>query len=308
MSEAGGRRGRKLFALRSIAATAFAMSMVFGQTAASGPAFEVASIKASTMTPGEAINGGRNVGMKIDGARVDIGLGSLTFLIATAYRLEVTRISGPDWMAGQRFEIQAKIPEGANPEQVPEMLQALLAERFKLAAHREQKEQQIYALVVDKAGPKLQESAPDAGASGQPFPQGNGGRKVLTVIHGSDGLETVSRLNDATIFEAGKISLRDLALFLRRYVDLPVIDMTGLKGTYQVAMNIPDRATGGRIGSRGGNGPAAGDASSPADAASDPGGVSIFASVKKLGLSLEKRKAPLDYLIIDHVEKTPTEN
>jgi uncharacterized protein (TIGR03435 family) len=308
VSAPGGQRGRERFPLKIIAATALVMSAVFGQTAATRPTFEVASIKASTMTPSEALNAGRNVGIKVDGARLDIGLGSLTFLIATAYRLEVTRISGPDWMAGQRFDIQAKIPEGANKEQVPEMLQALLAERFKLAAHREQKEQQVYALVVDKAGPKLQESVGDAGTSGKPFPHGNDGRKLLTVIHGPDGPETVSLLNGATIFEAEKISLPELALFLRRYADLPVIDMTGLKGTYQVAMNIPDRTIGGRFGGRGPNGAATGDASRPADLASDPGGVSIFASVKKAGLNLEKRKAPLDYLIVDHVEKVPTEN
>jgi uncharacterized protein (TIGR03435 family) len=307
VSALGGHRGRER-PLTAIAGTALIMSAVFGQTAATGPAFEVASIKASTMTPSEAINAGHTVGMKVDGARLDIGLGSLTFLIATAYRLEVTRISGPDWMAGQRFDIQAKIPDGANKERVPEMLQALLAERFKLAAHREQKEQQVYALVVDKAGPKLQESAPGAGASGKPFPHGNDGRKLLTLIDGPDGLETVSLLNGVTIFEAEKISLPELALFLRRYADLPVIDMTGLRGTYQVSMNIPDRPISRRPGGRGPNAPAAGDAPGPADNASDPGGVSIFASVKKIGLNLEKRKAPLDYLIVDHVEKTPTEN
>lgn len=276
-------------------------SALLGQSTPAGPGFEVASIKATTMTPRDAANAGR-LGMRVDNARVEIGAGSLTFLIATAYRVEASRISGPDWMIGQRFDIQANIPEGATREKVPELLQALLAERFKLAVHREQKQQQVYALVVDKGGPKLMDSAPDAGMSDKPFPHGDGGRRVLLLIRGTDGLATVSTWKGLTVFEAEKISLPELARDLMRYVDLPILDMTGLKGTYQVALEVPARAAGGRA-----NGWKSNQSGALSDA-SDPGGVSIFASVQKLGLRLEKRKAALDYLIVDHVEKTPTEN
>jgi uncharacterized protein (TIGR03435 family) len=285
-------------------AMVFATALL-GQPVPVSPKFEVASVKTSNMTPRDAFNAGR-LPIKVDRARVDIAVGSLSFLIATAYRVEADRISGPDWMVIQRFDIQAKIPEGATKEQVPEMLQALLTERFKLAAHRERKEQQVYALVVDKGGPKLQESGPDAGASDKPFPHGDGGRKLTMLIHGTDGRATVSVLKGVTVFEAEKISLPELARDLQRYVDLPIIEMSGLKGVYQVALNVPDRAVW-RIAGRGPNGPGT-DASDSANDASDPGGVSIFASIQKLGLRLEKRKMPLEYLIVDHVEKTPTEN
>ncbi len=258
------------------------------------------------MTPREAFAAGRNVGFKVDGARVDIGLGTLTALIATAYRVNATRISGPEWMARQRFDIQAKIPEGRTKEQVPEMLQALLEERFKLVIHREEKEQQIYGLVLENGGLKLQPSAPEAGTSDKLFPHGDDGRKLLKIIHGTDGLQTVSFLKGKTMFETEKITLAGLAVFLQSYVDLPVIDMTGSKGTYQVAMDIPDRALAFRSVGRSPDELSAANASGLADDLS--GGISIFASVKKLGLRLEKRKAPLEYLIIDHIEKVATEN
>jgi len=105
-----------------------------------------------------------HVGMKIDAARVDIGSMSLAELIRIAYRVKAYQVSGPDWMASERFDVLAKLPEGASSAQVPEMLQALLAERFKLTMHRESKEHAVYALVVGRNGPKLKESAPDADA------------------------------------------------------------------------------------------------------------------------------------------------
>ena len=89
---------------------------------------------------------------------------SLADLIRVAYRVKPYQLSGPDWMTAERFDVLAKMPEGATREQVPEMLKALLAEPFKLAVHRESKEHAVYALVVGKGGPKLKESAPDADA------------------------------------------------------------------------------------------------------------------------------------------------
>jgi uncharacterized protein (TIGR03435 family) len=83
---------------------------------------------------------------------------SLFKLILTAYRLKPYQLSGPEWMRAQRFDIAAKIPDGASREQIPEMLQALLAERFKLSMHRDNKEQLVLALVVGKNGLKLKES------------------------------------------------------------------------------------------------------------------------------------------------------
>src|ERR1035441_9283141 len=138
-----------------------AAGTALGQT----PAFEVASVKpAAPLDRSQMLSGQMHVGMKVDAARVDIGSMSLAELIRVAYRVKAYQVSGPDWMASERFDVLAKLPEGASSGQVPEMLQALLAERFKLSVHRESKEHAVYALVVGKNGPKLKESAPDADA------------------------------------------------------------------------------------------------------------------------------------------------
>ena len=96
---------------------------------------------------------------------MDIKRATLTTLIGYAFRISPDRVKGPDWMAGRqppRFEIVAKLPEGAAERQVPEMLQELLADRFKLAVHRGTTEHMFYALAVAKEGLKVKEAAPGA--------------------------------------------------------------------------------------------------------------------------------------------------
>lgn len=85
-------------------------------------------------------------------------------------------------MAGTRFDILAKMPKGATREQVPEVLQVLLAERFKLALRREPREQQVYALVPSKDDPKLKETPADFVVGDSPFEGGRGSRLVVAVI------------------------------------------------------------------------------------------------------------------------------
>src|ERR1017187_7513788 len=127
-------------------ATLLAAGSLLGQT----PAFEVASIKPSEpITPAMIASGKLHAGMKIDGKRVDIGNFGMMQLICKAYDVKSYQVSGPSWlkvvgMSGQRFDIVANLPEGATKEQVPQMLQALLAERFKLVIHRETKDQPVY--------------------------------------------------------------------------------------------------------------------------------------------------------------------
>jgi len=298
-----------------------AAGAALGQTPAPAPAFEVASVKPAAPLDGSRILSGQmHVGMKIDAARVDIGSMSLADLIRVAYRVKPYQVSGPDWMASERFDVLAKLPEGGSREQVPEMLQALLAERFKLAAHRESKEHAVYALVVGKNGPKLNESAPDAEApttTDDANPQvrisGRGENTQVSISGGQIGTAHMSVGPNGTMhLEAPKMNMAAFADTLSRFFDRPVVDLTELKGTYQVALDLSmeDLRTAARTmgymapglgGGRGGAGP-------PADAASDPGGLSIFAAVQQLGLKLEPRKVPLDLVVIDHLEKAPTEN
>src|SRR5579885_1027524 len=149
--------------LATLAGPAFAQ-------ATGGPAFEVASIKPSgPLDPAAILSGKTHIGMSVDNFRVDIGSSSLLQLICLAYKLKPYQITGiPDWAASQRFDILAKLPEGASKDQVPDMLRALRADRCKLVVHRDNKEQPIYALGIGKNGPKLKEAPPEAAASSEP--------------------------------------------------------------------------------------------------------------------------------------------
>jgi uncharacterized protein (TIGR03435 family) len=304
------------------------------QTPTDALAFEVASIKPSEpITPALAASGKLHLGMKIDAARVDIGNFALMQLICKAYEVKPYQVSGPSWLlTGQKFDIVANLPHGATKEQVPQMLQALLAERFKLAIHRDTKEQAVYAMVIGKGGIKMKETeaaaAPDGSAPDGSGPNGSAPNPAVTgssslsisqtkggaVVSDGQGKQqkmTVSPDGKMMRMEASKISMAELAEGLSPISDHPIVDMTGLKGNYQVTLEISmqelmaaARAAGAAIPAAA---PGGADAGKPADAASDPGG-SLFTAIQALGLKLEPRKSPLAMIVVDHVEKMPTEN
>jgi uncharacterized protein (TIGR03435 family) len=287
----------------------------FGQTPAAPLAFDVASIKLATPDPAKIMAGQQHIGLKVEGNRVDIGMTSLSELIGIAYKVKYYQVQGPDWLGptGQRFDILAKMPAGANKDQVPEMLQALLAERFKLTMHRSSKETQVYALVIAKNGLKMKETPPDVPV----VPTGDGDapaadsnmkmsgtiEKGMTMTNTPAGTQKVTMVDGAVHVEASKMPMSLLVEALSRYVDHPVVDMTELKGNYQVVLDISPEDIRNVMRSVG----MAGAPAASADSASEPGS-SILTSVQQLGLKLEARKMPLDLIAIDHLEKLPTEN
>src|SRR3974377_364565 len=115
--------------------------------------FEVASVKHAAAQAAEV-----NIGLHVDGAQVHIRYLSLRDYVRIAYGVKDHQIVGPDWMAAERFGVDAKLPEGGKQEQVPEMLQSLLAGRFQLTTHRGTKEFPVYALVVAPGGLKMKET------------------------------------------------------------------------------------------------------------------------------------------------------
>jgi uncharacterized protein (TIGR03435 family) len=311
----------------------------FAQTPPPPPlAFEVASIKpAGALDPMAIAQGKVSVGMKVDGAICNIGSFSLRDLVRTAYEVKDYQISGLDSlgaaMSAQRFNIQATLPESATEKQVPQMLQALLAERFKLVIHRETRDQPVYALIVAKGGPKLKDAEPDPPAPADAAPAtpdapkkgeavfGQGANQVRISGNPTDGKGMVVKggpmgqmhmtMADGKLhLEASKMTMASLADVATNFVGKPVVDMTELKGNYQVALDLSmddiknvARAAGLNMPGT----PAGNAANAPVDAA-DPSGSSIFGSVQQLGLKLEARKAPLPYIVVDHFEKMPTEN
>ena len=297
---------------------------------AQAPSFEVASIKPSPpLNPADVAAGKLHVGFSIDGARLDIGFLSLADLIPIAYKVKRYQVSGPDWMPVQRFDILAKLPDGASEKQVPEMLQALLAERFKLAIHRENRERSVYALVVGKDGPKMKEAPPDPdnpapettdsgvpiirkGAQVSVSREGNG----AVVRGGGIGKTRMTMGPNGTMrLETERVTMEALAAILAPFLDRPVVDMTELKGPYKVALDISmqdllavAKSTGVAVPGGLPGAPGAGAGNQPAAAASDPSGSSIFRAVQELGLKLDSRKAPVEVIVVDHLEKMPTEN
>jgi uncharacterized protein (TIGR03435 family) len=299
---------------------ALAACAVFGQTAANPPQFEVASIKPAAPQPA----GRTMVSMGGDAGRLSYTNVSLRDIIRRAYEVKPYQISGPAWLNSERFDILAKIPDGAPKEQIPVMLQNLLAERFRMVVRRETKEQPVYALVVAKGGPKLTKAADeplpepkqDAAAPPPPppLPPGAGGGHV-TPKDMPKGAVMIS-LNSAD--GASKMALRGATMgsfsdMLSNILDRPVVDMTGLSGSYDISLEAGmDELAG--MGFMIAPGPGAQHAGSGAGAAtptpapSSAPSASIFTSIQQLGLKLEPRKAPIEYIVIERAEKVPTEN
>jgi uncharacterized protein (TIGR03435 family) len=290
-------------------------------------AFEVATVKPAIPLQEQALSGKMHVGVNVDGARVDIGGMSIGDLIAIAYKVKPHQIVGPDWLAVDRFDIVATFPQGATKDQMPEMLQGLLADRFKLTFHKENRDHAIYALVVGKNGPKLKESPPDP----EPPKDGDAPPKeekgVMTINNGTqvrqtgNGAVINSGANGTTRMtmedghmkmELSKMTLEGLAAVISRFVDKPVMDMTELKGNYQMTLELTMedlQNVARQQGMQMPGGPAgAASGSRPADTASDPSGSTLFSTVQQMGLKLEPRKAPIEMIVVDHVEKSPTEN
>src|SRR5689334_16657065 len=128
---------------------------------AAGPEFEVASVRPA------AADAPAGVGVHIDRSQVRLGRVTVKELLGIAYRLPPQRIIGPDWLGQPRFDIVARIPDGVPAWQVPRMLQALLADRFRMKSHLEPRELSVFALVVAKGGFKGAPAATDP-ASGPP--------------------------------------------------------------------------------------------------------------------------------------------
>jgi uncharacterized protein (TIGR03435 family) len=317
----------------------FIAGFTFGQTLP-GRAFDVASIKPTAMDVQKlaaAVRAGEapNVGARVTKSQATYSFMTLKELIVTAYDLKPGQISGPDWLndgGAQRFDIVAKLPDDATVDQVPQMLQALLADRFKLAVHRDTKERSVMALVVGSGGPKLKETTADELQDIDPDAPLKTGERQMDTPQGPVRM-TVTPTGGATInmgkrgiwtqsFVPGpppSLHLEGKGVTMSSFADMltqltatmggggtTLVDMTGLQGHYVVGIDI-SLADLLRIAQTIGVAPAP-QAAGAGIAASDPGSSSALDAVQALGLKLESRKAPQQLLIVDKVEKTPTAN
>lgn len=269
----------------------FCCSLACGQTSPTKLAFEVVSIKPrpsdSYMS---ALRSGRSP-LRIDDAQAVFEAFSLKDLIAYAYHLPSDRISGPNWLSDARFDVVAKLPAGATKKQVPEMLQTMLAERFKLAVHHDQKVLPVYNLVIGKPPLKLKESVKDDS-------------DPIACNGGALGQHTCHKVSMAQLADQLTLLARSVAQWPPESapwaIDRPVIDRTGLQGVYDFTLDYgPD--VGGSHGGRGGRSGAA----EPPDPSMQ---MSVIDGIKQLGLKLEPGQHAFDIVVIDHVERVPTDN
>ena len=285
-----------------ILSPALAVCALFAQSAPKLE-FEVASIK-----PSDPMTDNVHVGLRIDGAQVSCTQWNLQDYIRIAYRLKSYQVEGPDTITGQRFDINAKLPPGATREQVNDMLQNLLVDRFKLTFHRVQKEFPVYALVVAKGGAKLKESnldGVDASKLSKPSDSvaATGSAAGVNVDLGQGA--SFSLTDDK--FTVKRLTMARTAEVLGRFVDRPIVDMTNLTGIYDFELPLSaDDYRGMLIRSA-----ITAGVSLPPQAiqmAMSDIGESLASAMQALGLKLEPRKAPLDVLVVDHIEKAPTAN
>ena len=260
------------------------------------PQFDVASVK-----PSQAAVDNRamamahlfemmpaGVLMMPDPGRLHIEGWPLRHLIAAAYRVRDDRVVGPPWMEERRFDIEAKLPEGAKADDAHEMLQSLLAERFGLELHRETRPQPGFALMVGKSGAKLEAFvpptvAPTESVTAEELQERQRQQAEQRSKAMQQQMRSGPRRPGMSRSSWQGMTTTDFADRLGPMVGGPVADETGLSGKYRFVVETW-RAT------------------------DDDPGQTVFEAVEQLGLKLVPRKASVEVLVIDKASKTPSDN
>ena len=241
---------------------AFAACLACAQTAEQRPEFDVASLKAVVLDGQDTYTA--NLGTLKNGVLAMTNV-TLADLLRSAYGIPTEdQIAGPSWIKSKsvRFDVQAKTSPATARDAAFHMLQPLLEQRFQMTFHHEEREMSYLAMTQVKSGAKLQTAKePPDGPTGT-----RNGRQI----------------------QHNHIDMPMLAYLISRFTRTRVLDMTGLKGYFEVDLRwSPDDA--------------------PAD---DPvGGLPIREAIQKqLGLRLDARKGPVDTLVVDKVNQVPLEN
>jgi uncharacterized protein (TIGR03435 family) len=272
-------------------------STTFGQDAPNRPAFEVASVKASAPdTSGGPAKGRAEEMMQEmqndrlpgllpkDRGHLMLRNRSLISLVATAYQVRTSQVFGPSWMSELRFDVEAKIPEGASPDDANAMLQSLLEERFGLRTHREDRNLPGYALLVGKNGPKLNVSDGVAKPLNIEEMKSRAEGQLKTMMAGANA-NGIGMMGGGMSRGFKRATSGTLAQGISQLMHSPVVDLTELTGQYDVDLVIPPPQD-------------------PADGIENR----VAQAVDKLGLRLESRKVPVAALVVDNIAKTPTAN
>jgi uncharacterized protein (TIGR03435 family) len=252
------------------------LGLAQSQKTAALPEFEVASVKPSStnerMNYGQRPNGIFGTNMPAKG------------WIQIAYGIKAFQIVGPDWISFEKFDIDAKAENLSSARQKLSMLQALLADRFKLTLHRETRESPVYNLVVSRGGLKMRPSKDQTLWAGD-YPDGSPDGRPLT----GGGPKSLAPGR----FAGDAIPMTMFVNLLAGPLDRPVINKTGLTGRFDIDLRYaPGSGQAPSVESVG---------SAPPDSSSE---ASLFTAIQEqLGLRLESTKGPVEMLIIDHIER-----
>jgi uncharacterized protein (TIGR03435 family) len=244
----------------------------FAQSGDATPAFDVADVHVSARSANPTPSGGA-----LRAGRYELHRATMVDLIRNAYGVDPDKVlGGPSWLETDRFDVIARAPATTSPDALKLMLQALLADRFKLVVHHDSKPIASYALTVGKGKPKLTESAAAGtpGCQGQPQPPPQPGVIPYAVVSCHNMTMAMFAQN-----------LRGMA---GAYITTPVADMTGLIGSWDFDLKWTPRAL-------------------LAQAGAD--GISIFDAVdKQLGLKLDLQNVATPAIIVDSVNEKPVDN
>ena len=237
----------------------FLAAILFACAAWSQPAFEAASLKANKSPD---FNSSFNT--RTD--NVEAKNMPLRELLVEAFEIKAYQLVGPEWLSSERFDIVAKAPLGTGEdEKLMPLLRTLLIERFKLKTHKETRQLPCFSLVVTKDGFKVKE-----------------------VEAGSSSINSTSHLEGGEL-EARKANMEDFAEWLSREVERPVLDTTGLKGSYDFKLKY-SKENSNRL----------------AGAETYP--ILTLAIQEQLGLRLDKRTSAVPVIVIDHSKRVPAGN
>ncbi|HXS93144.1 MAG TPA: TIGR03435 family protein [Candidatus Limnocylindrales bacterium] len=251
-----------------------AACVLFGQSPAR-PRFDVASVKPSEEKGSMYVR-------VLPGGHV-VANAPARLILMNAYGVQFSQLAGaPDWLSTETWSVDARAEGDPTRDDLMLMLQSVLEDRFHLKAHHENREMPVYALTVARNGPKL--APPKEGACATPVPL----RPELSAP--PCGRVRISMSPDGVLLEGGSAAMAELARVLAIPLGRPVVDRTGLSGTYDIRLQVSEEKTG----------------ATPLPA--DVPGYAIFTNIQEqLGLKLVADKAPVDMLVIDRIDR-PTAN
>ena len=269
--------------------------MLLVGAAAAQPKFESASVR-----PVEKFAGNFPARRTVNSpGRAEFHEFSLKDLLFIAYRVQFFQLRTESWMEDAFFDVRAATPAGASPDDAALMLQDLLVERFKLKMRRDTRQMRGYVLTVGKEGAKFAESPPITAPVEPEAPRPGGLRfdvdkeGFVILPRGTTNIIAAPAPNGVTRLTAARFTMAAFCGYLRRLMQQPVMDQTGLTGIYDFRVAFATLVT------TPGN-------SAPPEFSEAP--TVVQAVDRQLGLKLVSQTVPTEILVIEHIERRPVEN